>query len=70
MNAFRLEKGDDRVDGFKSYRVERGIEREGLASIDTHDFKAQDFLFDLGREGGVKRGVEGMLMEEGFGFGC
>lgn len=66
MNAFGLEEGDDRMNGLKSCRVERGIEREGLAGVDAHDFKAEDFFFDLGRESGVKKRV---LVEEGCGFG-
>lgn len=69
MNAFRLEKRNDRVNGFKSNRVKRRILRKSLASINTHDFKAEDFLFDLGRESGMKRCIERMLMEKGFGFG-
>ena len=57
------------MNGFKSYRVERRILGKSLSSIHTHDFKAEDFLFDLGRQSGMKRRVERMLVEEAFGFG-
>lgn len=69
MNAFGLEEGDDRVNGFKSNTMKRRVLRKSFARINTHDFKTENFLFGLRRESGMKWRVERMFMEKGFGFG-
>lgn len=50
--------------------MEVRVLRECLACIDSHDFKAEDFLFELEGEFGVGGGVEWVLLEKALGFRC
>lgn len=50
--------------------MEVRVLRECLACIDSHDFKAEDFLFELEGEFGVGGGVEWVLLEKALGFCC
>ncbi|PKI26328.1 hypothetical protein CRG98_048983, partial [Punica granatum] len=57
-------EGDDGVYGVKRDGVEGGVEGEGAAGVDPHDFEAEDLLLELKGDVGVGRGVERVLLEE------
>lgn len=68
VDAFGVEEGDYGADGVESRGVEIRVLGEGFACIDSHDFKAEDLLFELEGEFGVGGCVERMLVEQAFGF--
>lgn len=70
VDALGLEEGDDVVDGVEGGGVEGGVEGEGAAGVDAHDLEAEDFLLELEGDVGVGGLVEGVFVEEGFGFGA
>lgn len=69
VDALGLEEGDDGVDGVEGGGMEGRIDGEGAAGVDAHDLEAEDLLLELEGDVGVGGLVEGVLLEEGFGFG-
>lgn len=49
--------------------MERGVLGQSSAGIDTHNFKAEDFFFELEGDACIGSLVEWVLMENVFGFG-
>lgn len=45
-----MEEGDNLVDGGERSGEERWVYGKGFAGIDAHDFEADDFFFEFGRE--------------------
>lgn len=50
--------------------MERRVLGECFACINSHDFKAEDFLLELEGQFGVGGGVEWVLLEKALGFCC
>lgn len=57
------------MDGVEGGGVEGRVHGEGAAGVDAHDLEAEDFLLELEGDVGVGGLVEGVFVEESFGFG-
>lgn len=54
--------------GVEGSRVEGWVECESLTGVDTEDFEAEDFLFELKGEIGVSLGVEWVVNKDALRF--